>query len=277
MTATATRPRNSLPEKQTSRSKAVLHFVAASRTPVSLDEVMAVAGLQTRLEKKYLLTPEEFVAFSGELEDLSVLQIDGRRVFGYESAYFDSPDLELFRAHRQGRRQRYKVRTRTYLDSSESLFEIKLKGGRGETVKLRLPYEFEDRDRVTGVAQDFLEDALLENYEVRPPELVQSLTTRYSRATFVDVLDGARLTCDIDLACSADGDTQPGPDLILVESKSSGTGRADDVLATMGIRPVSVSKYCIGIALTNPQLPANKWNKMLRTKFGWQRNDAAAA
>lgn len=278
MTATATRPSRPVTTKRTtSRSKAVLHSVAMSRTPVSLDEVMEVAGLQTRMEKKYLLTPEEFVALSGELEDLRVLQIDGRRLFGYESAYFDSPDLQLFRAHRQGRRQRYKVRTRTYLDSGESLFEVKLKGGRGQTVKLRLPYEYEDRDRVTGVAQDFLEDALLDNYQVRPPELAQSLVTRYSRATFVDVVDGARLTCDIDLACTADGDTQPGPDLILVESKSTGTGRADAVLARLGIRPVSVSKYCIGIALTNPELPANKWNRMLRTQFGWEREDAAVA
>lgn len=238
---------------------------------------MEVAGLQTRMEKKYLLTPEEFVALSAQMEDLRVLQIDGRRLFGYESAYFDSPDLELFRAHRQGRRQRYKVRTRTYLDSGESLFEVKLKGGRDQTVKLRIPYEFEDRNHVTDVAHDFLEHALLDNYETRPPELVQSLTTRYSRATFVDVEDRARLTCDIDLACTADGATQPGPDLILVESKSTGTSRADDALARLGIRPVSVSKYCIGIALTNPELPANKWNRMLRNQFGWEREEAAAA
>lgn len=278
MTATQTRPCRPQPsERTTSRSKAVLHSVALSRTPVSLEKVMEVAGLQTRMEKKYLLTPEEFVALSAQMEDLRVLQIDGRRLFGYESAYFDSPDLELFRAHRQGRRQRYKVRTRTYLDSGESLFEVKLKGGRDQTVKLRIPYEFEDRNHVTDVAHDFLEHALLDNYETRPPELVQSLTTRYSRATFVDVEDRARLTCDIDLACTADGATQPGPDLILVESKSTGTSRADDALARLGIRPVSVSKYCIGIALTNPELPANKWNRMLRNQFGWEREEAAAA
>ncbi len=247
------------------------------KAPVSLDEVMEVAGLQTRLEKKYLLTPEEFVALADELEGFRVLQIDGQRLFGYESAYFDSPDLELFRAHRQGRRLRYKVRTRTYLDSGESLFEVKLKGGRGQTVKLRLPYKFEDRSRITGEAQDFLEDALLDNYHVRPPKLVPSLTTRYSRATFVDLTDGARLTCDIDLACTAQDDTKQGPDLILVESKSTGSGRADDILAGMGVRPVSVSKYCIGIALTNPEMPANKWNRMLSNQFGWQREDSVAA
>ena len=278
MTAVEDRVRAEAPRRTpASRSKAMLHSIAARKAPVSLDDVMEVAGLQTRQEKKYLLTPEQFVALADELADFHVLQIDGQRLFGYESAYFDSPDLELFRAHRQGRRLRYKVRTRTYLDSGESLFEVKLKGGRGETIKLRLPYQFKDRSRITGEAQDFLEDALLDNYHVRPPQLVPSLTTRYSRATFVDVTDGARLTCDIDLACTAHDETRQGPDLILVESKSTGPGRADDVLAGMGVRPVSVSKYCIGIALTNPELPANKWNRMLRDQFGWRRTDGAAA
>ena len=277
MTAVDTRPSSATTATaENSRSKAVLHSVAHSRTPVSLDEVMEVAGLQTRQEKKYLLTPEQFVELSRQIADLRVLQIDGKRLFSYESVYFDSPDLALFRAHRQGRRQRYKVRTRTYLDSGESLFEVKLKGGRGETVKQRLPYRFEDRNHISGSAEDFLEDALHDQYDVEPPALDVSLTTRYSRATFVDVRDGARLTCDIDLACTADDETEHGPDLILVESKSTGSGRADEVLAAMGVRPESISKYCIGIALTNPEVPANKWNRMLRNQFGWQREDAAA-
>ncbi len=53
-------------------------------------------------------------------------------------------------------------------------------------------------------------------------------------------------------------------------------GLVNEVLSTMGVRPESISKYCIGIALTNPEVPANKWNRMLRNRFGWQRRDAAA-
>lgn len=259
-----------------SRTKAVLHSVAASRTPITLNDVTDVAALQTRQEKKYLLSPEQFVELSKELTDLRILEIENKRLFSYESVYFDSPDLALFRDHRQGRRKRYKVRTRTYLDSHQSVFEVKLKGGRGETVKQRFPYRFVDRNHISGPAQEFLEGSLHDQYGVRPPRLVVSLTTRYSRATFVDVLYGARLTCDIDLECSfTDGDPGYGPDRILVESKSSGFSRADKVLARMGIRPGNVSKYCIGIALTQPDVPVNKWNRMLRTHFGWQRQDAA--
>ena len=67
-----------------------------------------------------------------------MLDIDGRRVFGYESTYFDTPDCEQYRAHRQGRRRRYKVRSRSYVDTGLSMFEVKTKGLRGATVKHRM-------------------------------------------------------------------------------------------------------------------------------------------
>ena len=66
------------------------------------------------------------------------------------------------------------------------------------------------------------------------------------------------LNCDIHLAWTAEGKTEHVPDLILVESKRTGSGRADEVLAAMGVRPESNSKYCNGVALLNPGSPANQ-------------------
>ncbi len=262
--------RTSAAKSVASRSRATLHAVAAAQDAVSLDEVMEVAGLQTRVDKKYLLTPEAFATLAGDLDGrFRALQIDERRLFRYESVYFDTPDRALFRAHRQGRRLRYKVRTRSYLDSGECLFEVKLEGRRKATVKRRMAYPLEARDRMTGQARDFLEGVLLQEYDLRPPELVPSVTTRYGRATLVDLREGARLTCDVDLQCSEGGRQVRGPDRVLVESKSTGSGLADRALAARGIRPVSVSKYCVGVALLHPHLPANRWNQILRREFGW--------
>jgi hypothetical protein len=58
-----------------------------------------------------------------------------------------------------------------------------------------------------------------------------------------------------------------------VESKSTGVGSADRALAGRGVRPVSLSKYCVGIALTRPGATANRWNRILRREFGWSRLD----
>ena len=88
------------------------------------------------MDAKYV-SPAAFAAWlSGSTH--RVLEIDGRRVFGYRSTYFDTPDLRLFRDHVQRRRRRYKCRTREY-DSGVRMFEVKLKGARGRTVKYRMP------------------------------------------------------------------------------------------------------------------------------------------
>ncbi len=261
-----------------SRSRAVVQAVASSMEPTSLDAVMEVAGLQTRVDRKYLLTAEQFAALADDLEGrFHALEIDGRRTFDYESTYFDSADLALFRAHRQGRRRRYKVRTRSYLDSGECLFEVKLEGSRDQTVKHRLPYDIDARERLDDKAQRFLERVLHTQYRVGPPELAPVLATRYDRTTLVDLLDGARLTCDVGLQCRAGERQVSGPDQVIVESKTTGSGVADRALAARGVRAVKLSKYCVGVALLNPELAANRWDRLLRREFGWERRTAPAA
>jgi len=136
-----------------SRSLESVTAVAAELDGADLDTVLVEAALQTRVDRKYLLTPELFrELIRGLAGTFRVLDIDGRRVFGYESVYFDTASLDLFRAHRQGRRHRYKARTRTYVDSDACMFEVKLKGRRGETIKHRMPYHIGDRGRRCGTA-----------------------------------------------------------------------------------------------------------------------------
>ena len=119
---------------------------------------MALAELQTRVDRKYFVPAEVFRRMIAELAgELRVLDIDGRRTFGYESVYFDTPDLATYRAHLQRRRLRFKARTRTYTDSGLSMFEVKLTGPRGETVKQRVPHPAEHRAELTEEALAHLE------------------------------------------------------------------------------------------------------------------------
>ena len=148
----------------TSRARSALVGAVAGLPSISLPEVLAMAELQVRVDRKYLVDLGTFVELVGRLDGFAVLDIDGRRSFDYESAYFDSPDLLLYRQHLQGRRRRYKVRTRAYLDSGECAFEVKLKGGRSETVKARMPYPLQDRDRLNGQAREFLAERLRTEY-----------------------------------------------------------------------------------------------------------------
>jgi hypothetical protein len=254
---------------------AVAEYLAAleRRPPVELAELMAVAELATRVDQKYLVPTELLTELMARLpEQLAVLDIDGRRVFDYESVYFDTEAFALYHQHIQGRRKRFKARTRTYRDTGEMMFEVKLKGLRGVTVKERLAYESAAADELTDEGRDFLHAVVDAAYGVAVPPLGPRLSTAYRRSTLVDREQRSRVTVDLDLTWSDDQTCCTATGLALVESKSgSGSGAVDLVLARMGIRPVRMSKYCIGVALLHPDMAANKWHRLLVRHFGWQR------
>ncbi|MGN5731961.1 polyphosphate polymerase domain-containing protein [Arthrobacter psychrochitiniphilus] len=254
----------------------VLEAGAGQRRPISLAEVNEEAALQRRVDKKFLLTSNELATLMAALDDdFAIMEIGQRRIFGYSSTYFDTPDLDQFRAHRQGRRRRFKVRTRTYLDSGLCMFEAKLKGLRGETDKYRIPHPLDERTTMNHDDEAFLAELLETEYGIPMPALNPVMTVDYRRGTLVNPHSRERLTCDVQLVCKDQDQEVAGPDLVVVETKSAdGRGVADRVLAEMGIRDLSMSKYCVGIALLHPNLPANRWNRILRNRFDWDRAPA---
>lgn len=239
--------------------------------PISLDELQAIAELQTRMDRKYLLPVATLETMLAELSDqFRVLEIDGRRTFSYRSVYFDTPQLAFFNQHLQGRRHRYKVRTRVYLDSGQCMLEVKSKGARSETIKQRAPHPLGECESLTGPAEAFVTSCL--GGSARVSSLRPSLETHYRRTTLVHEGTASRMTCDVDLVCSLNGRERRGkPDEVLVETKSlAGAGPADRWLRSRGIRPHKVSKYCIGVALLYPEARSNPWRRTLRRHFGWE-------
>jgi hypothetical protein len=244
---------------------------AAMVDPIGLAELMALAELQTRVDRKYFVPADIFHKMIVDLADrLHVLDIDGRRSFGYESIYFDTPELDTYRAHLQRRRQRFKARTRTYTDSGLCMFEVKLAGTRGETVKQRLPYHAEDSGELSGAALAHLRTALGHAYRRDlTARLRPTLATTYRRTTFVSRTGNVRLTCDVGLVClDVRHEVRDTGTHVLVESKSTAPGSAPDrILRELGVRPAAVSKYCIGVAALHPELPSNPWHRTLRRYF----------
>jgi VTC domain len=162
-----------------------------------------LAELQTRVDRKYFVPADVFRQLIAKLADqLRVLDIDALRSFDYESVYFDTPELSTYRAHLQRRRLRFKARTRTYLDSGLTMFEVKLTGARGETVKRRVPHPIEHRTELTDEALAHLAGTLCAAYHQDvPPGMRPTLVTAYSRTTFASRTGEMRLTCDTGLVC----------------------------------------------------------------------------
>lgn len=237
--------------------------------PIALDELNQRAQLLTRVDRKYLVTRSIADRLVAELADQAlVLQIGGAREFGYRSVYFDTPALSSFHGAAHGRRRRFKVRIRTYLDSGDRFVEVKTRGQRGATVKERVPAWCEDR--LDPDDRQYVRDALTAGgIDVDVRSLSPALTTEYDRSTLYTPATGGRTTIDTSLRWRGpDGAGFTPPDLAIVETKSSGSASdVDRLLWSMRQRPRSVSKYATGLAVLRPDLPSHKWRPVMRRHF----------
>jgi len=243
---------------------------AEGLAPVGLAELeRSPAALLDRVDRKYLVPAERYLALADRLAATHrVLEVAGTRAFRYHTTYYDTTALDAYRHHVQRRRRRFKCRSRRYEDSGACAFEVKLKGVRGRTVKHRMPYEHALHGTLSPAALRFVHERLVGVYGRGPAAtLGPSLAMEYSRVTFADVERGERLTCDFELAFTGGGRLAGGA--VILESKSlRGAGLADRVLRELGERPVEAcSKYCLGIAMTRPQVPVNPFRRLLGRWF----------
>ena len=239
---------------------------------VDLRSLESGAALLTRIDRKYVVpvvTAEHLIAELEGRDDWAALEIDGRRVFGYESVYFDTPDLTTYRAHLQRRRRRYKVRVRRYLDSGQCMLEVKRKGVRGLTVKERQPHDHLRRGELGEPGRRFVADAVCDDGRLSVADLRPVVTTSNHRATLTSLEAHARLTVDTDLVCGWDArHVALRPGYVVLESKVEGHAAAvDRLLRSMGERPVVISKYCLGVASLGLDVPSNPWRRTLRCYF----------
>ena len=240
---------------------------------VSLQEVEERAALQMRVDRKYIVSYETLEQLFSQLgDDYRALEIDGERLQQYGSVYFDTPELMGYKHHLQGRRKRFKCRTRLY-GKSACFFDVKLKGRRGETVKSRLPLSALEHGSLTGQASAFLKRGLLEEYGCAAPAgLVPTLETSFKRLTLIHARRAERLTLDFGVTFS---EVESGeryrmrPGHVLIETKSgSQLGTVDRLLLALRARPVTMcSKYSLGVALANRALPTSPYRPLLRRYF----------
>ena len=265
----------------------VLDVPLAGLDGIDLAELTERASLLTRVDRKYVLPRSALDAVLADLDPaVRVLDINGVRASAYESVYFDTPGLTSFLMAAQPRRRRFKIRTRTYVDSAQSYLEVKTRGGRGMTVKDRLPYGLDECSTLTAEGRRYA-DSVLDDAGITGAAgqlLTPTLTTRYLRTTLFLPESSSRATIDTGLSWSAvplrnapersplwAGDSQlrlDRPQLAIVETKSGSRASAvDRILWAHGHRPATISKYGTGMAALWGHLPANRWAPVLRRYF----------
>ena len=229
---------------------------------VSLADVERFAALGTRLDRKYVIPFDVAGQLLGEWGSTSgALEIEGRRTFRYLSVYFDTLDHRAYLTSAHRRRRQFKVRTRRYEDSDLSVLEVKTKLRRNETRKLRVPHS-SAMDVLTSEGCAFVDNTLGETG--LGATLQPAVTVRYRRSTLVDLDIGWRCTIDREVRIvETDGEQVHLGDFVVVETKSVRAATpVDHWLWTHGHRPVGISKFGLGTAALNPDLPNNKWRRL---------------
>jgi hypothetical protein len=237
---------------------------ALDRLPsISLPDLQAEAAFLTRRDRKYLVPTHAADALMAGIEPFTrVLEIDGRRSFGYLTPYFDDADYSAYLSAARRRPNRFKVRSRLYTDSGLCLLEVKVRDAHGRTVKHRVEHDADALKWLTESEREWLKAfPQVARYANR---LRHCLTTHYQRITLVLPDGTGRVTIDRDLTFALpSGEMRSLPRFFVIETKGTGGPTpVDRLLWRHGYRPEAMSKFACGLNLLTPNLPANRWHRL---------------
>ncbi|MDE6085414.1 MAG: polyphosphate polymerase domain-containing protein [Muribaculaceae bacterium] len=228
---------------------------------ISLEEMKQVK-LMNRTDTKFVATEDQLHRLLELASEAYLLQmIDGEVLMPYYTRYYDTEDCAMYCRHHNGKLTRNKVRVRRYEGSGLEFIEVKRKNNKGRTDKRRITAgeHLDDNSRA-----NFLREASgYEAHTLRP-----QIENRFYRLTLVNKNKTERLTIDTRLRCvnlvaGADCDLTG---LGIIELKRDGRVASPiaGMLKQLRIKQSGFSKYCIGMALTNPTLPTNRFKPRLR-------------
>ena len=214
---------------------------------IGLKEIDTIS-LQDRLDTKFILPEEMLLPILESIQkEYQVLTIDGNRINHYRTIYFDTPDFYLFNLHVNGNAERYKVRSREYLDSGQTFFEVKYKTRKDRTIKNRKPTS----QAITKMDVE-VKKWLKKTCPLESTNLEAKIWITFSRITLASIVHGERATIDFDILFS-NGDNEKRLDgIAIIEIKSDRQIKNSPLrkeLFSRRILPNGFSKYCIGTAL----------------------------
>jgi len=233
--------------------------------PISLEDMSSIR-LMNRTDSKYLANEQQLLQLLEMAQnDYMVQATDSQRVSEYRTLYFDDKDNIMYLNHHNRRLTRQKVRIRTYVDTHDSFFEVKLKNNHGRTKKKRIHLSGADTYLQDGAAEFLAEHTML---PLTMSDLAPKLSNHFHRITLVNNAKTERLTIDLGLSFHNEesGQERSMDNLVVIEVKRDGNTYSPilDLLRQVRVFPSGFSKYCIGMALTTPGIKRNLFNERIR-------------
>lgn len=234
----------------------------SSISSVTLTELDSVS-LQNRIDSKYVIHEDDLMTiFPCLLVNYNVLTINNLRYFSYENNYFDTNDLLFYKDHHNGYANRIKVRSRRYVESDLSYFEIKKKEKVNRTNKIRLSI-----------------DKIISEINEEKKELVQSYTRKnlndlklilknnFKRITLVNKDFTERVTLDFNLHFSDNNNEVNFEKIIVLEVKQSKSTQISPLVSFLrenNTREHSFSKYIFGVISLKPNMKKNNFLPIIK-------------
>jgi hypothetical protein len=217
--------------------------------PITLSDMDSVK-LMDRTDTKFVFPVSQLPQILREVgHHYRALVVSGTRLSKYETLYYDTADFDLYHRHHAGRSQRFKVRSRRYVESDLCFFEVKYRNNKGRTIKNRI--------RTPDIQHDIGENParlLGELTNLDPAKLKGTIWVNYQRATLVSKRTAERLTIDFGK-------------MVIAEVKRERANSPSPVIAVLAdrrIRPGSISKYCLGLISTHAGLRKNNFAEQIR-------------
>lgn len=231
-------------------------------TPIGLDEMSSVK-LMNRVDTKFVTTmPRLMQLLEMAKGEYFMQEIDGERNSRYTTLYYDTPDLDMYIMHHNGCLGRQKVRVRQYVDSGLTFLEVKNKNNHRRTRKKRITINelnIEGREK-----HEFLEKLCWWDVDTLQP----ALRNWFQRMTLVNKAKTERVTIDTGLQFHnfVTGNDTTLDQAVIVELKRDGNQPSPllGILRDLRIQPHGFSKYCMGTALSNPNVKQNRLKEKLR-------------
>ena len=255
-----------------------IEHIIRSFEPIGLAQMESVK-LMNRIDTKFAVPMSVLPAILEAAQaDYYAQEIDGKRIATYDTMYYDTDSLDMYVRHHDRQLVRQKIRVRQYVDSHLTFLEIKRKNNKGRTKKKRIIVPGFD---ITADTPSVLKHKRREDEAVTVESFIDSksryewseisphLWTKFHRITLVNKAMTERLTIDMDLVWEnvVSNEVMTYPELVIIELKRDGNvpSHMTDIMLTHRIKPLKVSKYCIGTALTTPGIKKNRFKNKIRS------------
>lgn len=234
----------------------------SSFAPITLEEMGSIK-LMNRIDTKYITTEEHLVELLEMLsKNYRVQVVSNEKLIDYRTTYLDTPSLEMFMAHQTGRRVREKIRVRSYVSSHLTFLEVKNKDNHGRCDKKRINVR-----ALSTLREDGAEEFLRSSSWYCLSELMPQLKNTFSRITLVDNDKTERLTIDtnVNFVNLMNNNKNSLGKMVIIELKRDGRkmSYAARLFHEQSLHQASVSKYCVGMSMTNNELKQNRFKQLL--------------